>query len=102
MNYTIILDTPENENESTCPVSQEEQNQYIKVEMSTEKIKRRNFKRVARMDESVWWIWKYYDENNAPCYMVVSKTGENDIEMCTDDTNGLSPEQFLVAVDYRL
>ncbi len=100
--YNIVLDTPDDASEAACPVTPEERLDYVKMEMSIEKVKRMTFKRAAQLGDSVYWIWKYFDEDNAPCYFAVEKGADGSLLLMTDDTDGLSPEQYLVAAHFRL
>lgn len=100
--YNIVLDTPDDASEAACPVTPEERLDYVKMEMSIEKVKRMTFKRAAQLGDSVYWIWKYFDEDNAPCYFAVEKGADGSLLFMTDDTDGLSPEQYLVAAHFRL
>ncbi len=98
--YLIKLQTPENESEATCPESLDALKEYIALEISDE-IRRMRFLRVAKIQETVYWLWKLYDEGGSPCYAYVARTPQA-VEMGVADAFEATPEQFLYLTHFDL
>ena len=74
---------------------------YVRLE--GELIKQRNlrFLRSALLNNWKYWIWEFMTPDGDRCYATVSERGGGELDSLYDDSRGLSPEQFLVAVYFQ-
>jgi len=98
--YDIVIKDCCGEGYSTCPVSIEEIQDYIKVEDSLTRKVKLHFVRTACMNGIVYWLWKYRS-GGITSYLSVIREPDGQITMGTEDANNLTPEQFLVC-DYYI
>jgi hypothetical protein len=56
--------------------------------------------RTAKIDEDRYWIWKYLEGDEMACYLVATEKTDGRHVLELAQTNGLSAEQFLLAVHY--
>ena len=86
----------------TCPLPLDQVVDYVKMESGdTDSASgdRLSFIRTALVDSEKYWLWKYVENDGAECLVFVRQGGEGRLMTSLTNSNGLSPEQYLLA-DY--
>lgn len=95
----LVPDSPEG-----CPRTMAEIQDYLRIEdADAESVESRDltFLRTALVDKTKYWIWEYYEQDGAHCYVTVAL--ESDGQDCLGmdgDWHNLTPEQYILA-DYH-
>ena len=97
--YNIIIDECVGEDESTCPVSIDEIQDYIKTEDNLTRKVKLHFIRTACLNGIVFWLWKYR-VGRVSSYLSVIREPDGRVILGNEDTYDLTPEQFLVCEYY--
>ena len=97
--YNIIIDECVGEDESTCPVSIDEIQDYIKIEDNLTRKVKLHFIRTACLNGIVFWLWKYR-VGRVSSYLSVIREPDGRVILGNEDTYDLTPEQFLVCEYY--
>jgi hypothetical protein len=92
-------DSPE-----SCPVSEEEVFEYVRLEsVDTDKAKRSRlrFIRTAQVVKSKYWLWEYMEKDRRRCYVVFRLNPNGSTVMSLSEPNGLSPNNTFCGLIQR-
>jgi len=101
----IEIDFPRliEDSETSCPCAMKDIVDYLDREGEAVKAGDLEFIRTARVEDHSYWVWRFRDESDEKCYVVVSyePTGHHRIGY---DSNfyGLTPEQFILGDYHRV
>ena len=102
---SVTLPYLNGDDESTCPVSMEKIIEYLEWEAPGGKNAggemiidfHLKFLRTALVNDSKYWIWSFFDEDDNECYVTISNLPDGSTITGYDETFGLTPEQFIIA-----
>lgn len=86
----------------SCPNSEDEVFEYVQAESGDSTAANRvrlEFIRTAAVAEAKYWMWSYREEDGRLIYVVFRSDPDGSGVVGLSETNGLSPEQYLLA-DY--
>ncbi len=98
--YNFEIQKSEGDDETTCPVSIDRLQEYVKLEFELSRKVKLAFVRTAKMNGFVFWLWKYRS-CGAPFFLTVVRDPDGLISYGSDDAYTMTPEQYLV-YDYYI
>lgn len=88
---------------SSCPETVEEIMAYVRTESgdtNNAEQNRLSFLRTAQIAKCKYWLWRYQEYDGAECFVVFRLKPDGSTSLGLSETNGLSPEQYLLAEQY--
>ena len=59
------------------------------------------FLRTARVSDVSYWLWSYTESTGTTCFVAFRRNANGATMLVLTETNGLSPEQYLLADYYN-
>ena len=98
----VSLERLQPDREDSCPEDREEIMEYVRMESADADDSEETsltFLRTARVGNASCWIWSYTESDGTIVYVTCRKNDDGSTCLSLSETNGLSPEQYLLA-DY--
>jgi hypothetical protein len=99
---TVSFPRLEHDSAESCPESFDEIMRYLRAESGDTDRAEANrlcFLRTALVGKDKYWLWSYEEEDAARCFVAFRVKEDGSACLDISQTNGLSPEQYLLA-DY--
>ena len=91
----LSCDAPE-----SCPIPTAQVFDYVikeSADTSGSSRDRMIFARTALVENNRYWLWRYVESDGMECFVVVRVNRDGHVKIGLSGSNGLSPEQYLLA-----
>jgi hypothetical protein len=101
----IVVDFPRLDDDSpqSCPLNESDVFDYVRVEsadVDDADHGRFRFRRTALVRDQRFWLWEYMESDGVLDYVLVQADATGNTILGLSGTNGLSPEQYILASYY--
>jgi hypothetical protein len=101
----VVVDFPRLDKDSpqSCPLNERHVFEYVRLEagdLDKADRGRFQFRRTARVKGQHFWLWEYTESDDVRTYVLVQADATGNTIIGLTETNGLNPEQFILASYY--